>query len=124
MLIILGALVAFAGEADVLYAYLDEDGGYYDISVSVRHADTGWKHYANWWRVRTVDGRELARRVLAHPHVDEQPFERALFKSVRIPASVKVIVVEAHDLVHGYGGRTIKIDLSTKKGDSYEIKRR
>ena len=126
MLFIITALasIAIAGEADVVYVYLDENQGYYDISVSVRHADAGWEHYANWWRVRTEDGNELARRELGHPHEDEQPFERALFNSVKIHPDVKVIIVEAHDMVHEYGGRTIRIDLSTKKGEGYEIRRR
>jgi len=115
---------AISGEVEVVFVELDEQGGFYDISVALRHADTGIEHYANWWRVRTEDGRELARRTLGHPHVDEQPFERALFNSIRIPAGIKVIIVEGHDLVHGYGGKAIRIDLSRSKGDGYTIKRR
>lgn len=116
------AALAYAGEADVLYVYIDEDAGYYDISVTVKHADTGFEHYANWWRVRTEDGRELAKRELGHPHVDEQPFERALIDAVKLPSEVKIIIVEAHDLLHGYGGKTVRIDLSKPRGEGYEIK--
>ena len=62
----------YAGEADVVFVELTGvQGGYY-FDVTVKHADTGWEHFANWWRVRTKDGKEIARRVLAHPHVDEQ----------------------------------------------------
>lgn len=118
------AAPATADEADAVFVELVESGGYYGISVTLRHADTGWDHYADWWRVRTEDGRELARRTLAHPHVNEQPFERALLKSVKIPQGVKVIIVEGHDLIHGYGGKSIRIDLSKDKGDGYSINRR
>ena len=61
---------AFAGEADVEFVSMDlkKDGSFY-LNATVRHADTGWKHYANWWHVTTDDGKELGRRVLYHPHV-------------------------------------------------------
>jgi len=114
---------AFSGEVEVVFVELDEQDGLYDISVTLRHADTGWEHYANWWRVRTEDGKELARRELGHPHVDEQPFERALFNSIKIPAEVRIIIIEGHDLVHEYGGKTIRIDLTRNKGEGYSIRR-
>jgi len=118
------AVAALAGEAEVVFVEIEESGGSYSISVTLRHDDTGWDHYVDWWRVRTEEGRELACRTLAHPHVNEQPFERALLKSLKIPQSVKVIIVEGHDLVHGYGGKSIRIDLTTDKGEGYSIRRR
>lgn len=72
--------------------------------VALRHADTGWNHYANHWRILSPDGVELGRRVLYHPHVDEQPFTRSL-GGVVIPEGVSAVIVEAHDSVHEYGGR-------------------
>jgi hypothetical protein len=44
----------------------------------VRHEDVGWQHYADRWEVLASGGEVLATRVLAHPHVDEQPFVRNL----------------------------------------------
>ncbi len=117
---------AFAGEADVEFVSLDlkPDGSYY-LSVTVRHSDTGWKHYANWWRVTTEDGKELGRRVLYHPHVDEQPFTRELDGLIIPdgPDGVKVIIVEAHDMVHEYGGKVVRMDITKAKGEGYSIKK-
>ncbi len=100
---------ADAGEADVEGAGILPTGdGRYRVEVTVRHADTGWEHYADRWEVLTPDGRLLATRVLVHPHVDEQPFTRSL-SGVEIPADVSRVVVRAHDKVHGYGGREVAV---------------
>lgn len=114
------ALQSHAGEADVVRVEITRRGGVYYFDVTLRHADTGWEHYADWWRVKTVGGKELARRTLAHPHVDEQPFTRGL-GGVRIPGGVYIIIVEGHDLVHKYGGQTVKVDLSKTEGEGYRI---
>ncbi len=70
--------------------------------VSVLHADSGWEHYADGFEVLSVSGEIIAKRVLAHPHVDEQPVTRDL-RGVSIPDGVTQIDVRAHDIVHGYG---------------------
>jgi hypothetical protein len=72
----------------------------------VRHADTGWEHYADHWRVLSPDGDELGRRILHHPHVSEQPFSRSL-SGIHIPAETRVVTVEAHDSVHLFGGERV-----------------
>lgn len=48
------------------------------VSVTIAHADTGWDHYADGWRVETGDGTVIATRELLHPHETEQPFTRSL----------------------------------------------
>lgn len=48
------------------------------FDVTLLHPDTGWDDYADGWRVLTPDGVERGLRVLAHPHVTEQPFTRSL----------------------------------------------
>ncbi len=76
----------------------------------VRHADEGWKHYADRWEVLSPEGELLATRVLRHPHVEEQPFTRAL-SGVKIPLSVEKVRIRARDSVHGYGGEEVEIEL-------------
>lgn len=82
----------------------------YQVSVTVRHADTGWEHYADKWDVLDPDGAILGTRVLLHPHVEEQPFTRSL-GGLCIPEGVSEVTIRAHDKVHGYGGRemTVKV---------------
>ncbi len=100
-----------AGEVDVLSVKADCDtADTCSFSVQVQHADSGWEHYADAWEVTTVDGTLLATRVLAHPHVNEQPFTRSLL-NVSIPADVDEVMVRAHDSVHGYGGAQVKVRL-------------
>ena len=81
------------------------------IDVTLRHQDSGWDHYADYWRIIDPDGNELGKRVLAHPHVNEQPFTRSL-SGVRIPSSVNEVVIEAHDTVHGLSGETLTAPVS------------
>ena len=71
------------------------------FNVTLKHKDTGWKHYANKWEIYTPKGKLLARRTLYHPHVNEQPFTRSK-AGVKIPKGLKKVIVKGHDLVHGY----------------------
>jgi hypothetical protein len=72
------------------------------FTVTVRHADEGWDHYADGWSVLTLEGEALGHRTLHHPHVEEQPFTRSL-TGVTVPDGVTEVVVRAHDGVHGWG---------------------
>jgi hypothetical protein len=106
--ILLAAASASAGEADVVAVKVTPDGdAKYSFDVTVRHADEGWKHYANKWEVVSPDGTVLSTRILLHPHVDEQPFTRSL-SGVKIPAGIDKVTVRAKDSVHGYGGKTVE----------------
>lgn len=101
---------AMAGEADVIAARaVAEADGRYRIEATLRHADQGWQHYADRFDVLTPDGRLLGSRTLHHPHVDEQPFTRAL--TVEVPAGIDRVRVRGHDSVHGLGGATVELDL-------------
>lgn len=98
------SLPVYAGEADVIAVDVScSDSRVCRFDVTVRHADEGWEHYANRWEVLSPAGEILATRVLAHPHVNEQPFTRSL-TNVSIPGELAEVIVRAHDLVHGYGG--------------------
>ena len=100
-----------AGEADVVNASASrETGGAWSFSVTLRHDDEGWNHYADRWEVIGPGGEVLGVRVLAHPHVEEQPFTRNL-SGVRIPVGVRKVLVRARDSVHGYGGMELVVVL-------------
>ena len=107
--LVLASAGASAGEADVVGARIQPNpDGSFRIEATVRHADTGWDHYANRWEVLGPEGQVLASRFLLHPHVNEQPFSRSL-GSVRIPRQWTWVKIRAHDLVHGYGGREVTL---------------
>ncbi len=72
------SITADAGEADVVAATATKTGeNTYRFDVTVAHDDTGWDHYANVWQVIGPDGAIIGERILAHPHVNEQPFTRS-----------------------------------------------
>jgi hypothetical protein len=100
---------AYAGEAEVVDVAVRMTGeNTYSFDVTVRHADEGWKHYADKWDVVAPDGTVLGTRTLYHPHENEQPFTRSL-SGVKIPPSISEVSVRVHDSVHGYGGKTVTI---------------
>ena len=102
---------ANAGEADVVAVSVARTGpDRIRVEATLRHADTGWDHYADKWDVLAPDGGLLGTRVLLHPHVDEQPFTRGL-SGIVVPPGVDRITVRAHDSVHGYGGATMTVAL-------------
>ena len=110
-LMLAGIGIAQAGEADVVEAKAHKMGdGTWRISATVRHNDSGWDHYADRWDVVGPDGSVLATRVLAHPHVDEQPFTRSK-AGIAIAAGVSSVTIRAHDKVHGYGGKEFQLEL-------------
>ncbi len=109
---VLFGVSALAGEADVLGVKARQSAdGAYRFSVTVRHADEGWEHYADRWEVLTPDGTILGTRVLLHPHVGEQPFTRGL-AGVAVPAGLSRVVVRAHDSVHRLGGAEVTVELA------------
>ena len=80
------------------------------FSVTLKHADEGWEHYANQWDVMTMDDKLLKSRVLYHPHVDEQPFTRSL-SGVQIPPGTTQVKVRAKDLKHGYSSEEYTVSI-------------
>ncbi len=109
-----------ASAVDIEFVSIKKSAASWRFSVTLRHADTGWEHYANGWRVVDKDGKVLGVRVLYHPHVNEQPFTRS--HQIAVPATVKELYVEARDNKQGWSKNRVKIDLSKTKGDRYEIK--
>ncbi|MDH3714929.1 MAG: hypothetical protein OET44_13925 [Gammaproteobacteria bacterium] len=111
LLVILAVRLTVAGEVDVVDARIAESGARtYRVDVTLRHADTGWEHYADKWDVVAPDGSVLGTRVLYHPHVDEQPFTRSL-SAIKVPAGIEHVTIRAHDKVHGYRGKTLQLEL-------------
>ncbi|MCA9403306.1 MAG: hypothetical protein KC897_05950 [Candidatus Omnitrophica bacterium] len=100
---------AAAGQADVIDVKY-ECAEVCIFWVTVRHADSGWDHFADRWEILTPDGEIIATRVLGHPHVNEQPFTRSL-GGVVIPAEISAVTIRAHDSAHGYGGGEIAVTL-------------
>ena len=84
--------------------------GTWRFSVTISHPDTGWDHYADAWRVLDMDGNDLGTRILAHPHVDEQPFTRSL-SNVRIPKGTTRVQVQARDTPGGWNPKTKVVNL-------------
>jgi len=82
------------------------EAGDYTFAVTVESPDTGCDQYADWWEVVSPDGALIYRRILAHSHVDEQPFTRN-GGPVKIPAD-STVLVRAHMNAAGYGGQVLR----------------
>ncbi len=111
--LLLASSPSWPGEADVIDVKV-ECRSDCTFQVTVRHADSGWDHYADQWEILTPDRKLIAKRVLYHPHVHEQPFTRSL-SGVRIPPGVKRVIVRARDKVHLYGGREMTVQLPPRR---------
>jgi hypothetical protein len=121
--LVLYAVRVLAGDVSVEHArFIAQQSGAWSVSVTLRHADAGWKHYADAWRVVAADGTVLGTRTLYHPHDEEQPFTRSL-NGVKVPEGLNRIFVEAHDKVHGWSPDRLEVDLGKPRGDRYEVNR-
>jgi len=110
-------LVSDAGDADddrfpeVIGAQLVPTGERtYDVVVSISSPYDSPERYADGWRVLDEMGNELGSHTLLHDHASEQPFTRTQ-RGLEIPEGVTRITVEGRDLVNGYGGGTLWIDV-------------
>ena len=121
---------ASAANADVLFVKAKQSAdGTWRFDVTVAHPDTGWDDYADGWDVVLPDGSVVKvnptdrfTRLLVHPHETEQPFTRSQ-SGIRIPADVTTVTVRAHDLVDGWGGKTVAVDLSQSSGEGFEVQK-
>ncbi|MFO8024987.1 hypothetical protein [Thiohalophilus sp.] len=122
--LLLLSTVLHAAEVEILKVELLEQGPQtWRADVTLRHADTGWEHYADGWRVVTPDDEVLGHRTLHHPHVNEQPFTRSL-SGITISQDISQVIVEAHDKVHGWSPDRVTVDLTQSTGDRYRLERR
>jgi len=120
MLLTAESITVFTEESemdlDLNYAHVvkvraGENAGAWRFDVTLRHGDEGWDHYADLWLVvDTETGKEYGRRVLAHPHVNEQPFTRSQ-SGIKIPGGVTSVTVKAACTIHGFGGTELEIFL-------------
>ncbi|MET1415598.1 hypothetical protein ABVF61_25230 [Roseibium sp. HPY-6] len=101
---------SFAGDVEIVEATARQSGDTWSFSVTLKHGDTGWDHYADLWRVYTPDGKLLGERVLLHPHVEEQPFTRSL-SGVSVPDGLDEVIIRARDSVHGVSPQEFKLKL-------------
>ncbi|MGB5558363.1 MAG: hypothetical protein WBN04_10170, partial [Paracoccaceae bacterium] len=74
----LAPVEALADPPQIEATTVTQTGGSHSFSVTLRHPDTGWDHYADGWEVLAPDGTRLGFRELLHPHETEQPFTRSL----------------------------------------------
>jgi hypothetical protein len=120
LVLLLTPTALLAGAVEIVLVELRRSGDEWRPDVTLRHADSGWEHYADAWRIRSSDGQVLSRRTLYHPHVDEQPFTRSGPAFVLPPGSSGV-VVEAHDSVHGWSDARLEVDLAQPQGARWRI---
>jgi len=120
-----------SADADVTFvrAVKEEQANSWTFHVTVEHPDTGWEDYADGWDVVLPGGVVVKpesdspfTRLLLHPHENEQPFTRSQ-GGIIIPEGVAEVRVRAHDLVDGFGGQEVVVDLTVDAGPNYEVVR-
>lgn len=106
-------------EANVLDVQFDDLGeGRYQFDVTLLHDDQGEApSFADSWHVWDLQGNLLGERLLAHSH-GTQPFTRSA--TIEIPEGVSTVLVRGHDMEHGHGGQSMRVDLESGEMEAYE----
>ncbi len=108
---LLAATTAAADPAVVEDVTAKQSGTSWTFSVTLSHADTGWDDYADGWRVLDMQGNEIATRVLAHPHVNEQPFTRSL-SGIVLPEGTHQVHIIASESKGGWSSTAYLYELN------------
>ncbi len=119
-----------SADANVIFVRVVETSpSIYTFHVTVEHPDLGWDDYADGWDVVLPDDQVVKAnaddpftRLLLHPHETEQPFTRSQ-SNIAIDASITFVTVRAHDIVDGFGGEEVIVDLTKAEGDRFQIER-
>ncbi|TMM56174.1 hypothetical protein FEE95_16245 [Maribacter algarum] len=98
------------GVAEVTDVSVSGGANQYTFSVTISSPDLGCNQYTDWWEVIDLDGNLLYRRILAHSHVNEQPFTRA-GGPVAISEDTEVYI-RAHMNTTSYGSKVFKGSVS------------
>lgn len=89
--------------AEVVSVSFTGEENNYTFSVAIKSPDTGCDQYADWWEIISENEELIYRRVLAHSHVNEQPFTRS-GGPVKLIKDQKVYV-RMHMNTSGYSNR-------------------
>lgn len=104
------ASAALAEGPEVTDVAVSKAGMVWNVSVTLRHDDSGWDHYADGWEVLDAQGQRLGYRKLLHPHVEEQPFTRSL-SGVVIPDGTREIFIRTRCSQHGWDSALTRVEL-------------
>lgn len=116
-----------SGDADVIFVRAINTGdNTWTFHVTIQHPDNGWGDYADGWDIVLPDGTVIIpnsgdafTRVLLHPH-DPEPFTRSQ-SNIVIPENVTSVIIRAHDIVDGWGGQEITVNLTQSEGEGYTV---
>jgi len=95
-----------SGTAEVIDVSVSGEENAYTFSVTIKSPDSGCDQYADWWEVFDLEGNLIYRRILAHSHVNEQPFSRT-GGPIEIQKNTEVYV-RAHMNNTGYSNKVFK----------------
>lgn len=101
---------AMASEIEIVDVRATKSGDSWHFDVTLLHNDTGWDHYADGWRVVGPDGDVYGTRILAHPHVNEQPFTRSL-GGVAIPDGMSTVLIQVREKGHDWTPSLFEVTL-------------
>ncbi len=93
-------------EAEIVSVDFSGNENAYTFRVGIKSPDTGCNQYADWWEIISEDGELVYRRILAHSHVNEQPFIRS---GGPVPiAQNQTVYIRGHMNTVGYGTKVYK----------------
>lgn len=98
--------------AQITNVNVSGNSGNYTFAITIASPDTGCDAYANWWEVVSPDETLIYRRILAHSHINEQPFTRS-GGPINIETNQPVIV-RVH--MHPSGYSNLAMEGTTSKG--------
>jgi hypothetical protein len=106
------------GEGETMHERTPADDD--KVTTRLRRLTHPYRHFVNWWVIVGPKNEKIHKRNVEQPHPGGWPFT-LLERGIKIPLGITQVTFKAHDKIHGYGPRTVTVDILKKSGPGFEV---
>lgn len=86
------------------------DGGRWTVTVTLKHRDSGWDHFATGLAVLAPDGSRIGSLDLTRPNVGKSRFT-ARITGLKVPPGTEFVLIRSRCSLVGWAAEPVRVDL-------------